>query len=189
MLVGDPLTFAVESEISRRYEEPSLMALGYFLIHVNGRCYGVKSPGATMLANSFDAVGGRIAMRGTHKAPFATADALQLADAYSRAIYIESRDDELFLGMPEAQFKKAIYSGQLIWAPDGDEAFDDGSHVLQFDADDRVRLVAFKRPDWLPDPASVSEIWLAANDFYSALEQWREGFQNQLSMLPHDSCR
>ncbi len=184
MLIGDPLTFAIESEITKRWKGPSLGALGYFIIHVNAHCYGVKSPDATMLANSFGEVEARIAMRGRHTAPFATADAFELADAYSRAIYIESREDELFLGMPEAQFTAAIYSRQLIWAPDGDEAFDDGSHVLQFDVDDRVRIVAFNRPDWLPDPRSINEIWLPANDFYCTLEEWREGFQKQLSMLP-----
>jgi hypothetical protein len=37
-----------------------------------------------------------------------------------------------------------IYSRHILWAPDGDAAFDDGSYILQFDVDERVRLIAFK---------------------------------------------
>ena len=48
----------------------------------------------------------------------------------------------------------------LVSAPDGDEAFDDGSYVLQFDVGDRVRLIAFKRPDQLVDLASVRAVFL-----------------------------
>jgi hypothetical protein len=56
MIVGDPSVFAIESEITRAYERLSFRALGYFVIYVCGRSYGVRAPDATMLACSFDAV-------------------------------------------------------------------------------------------------------------------------------------
>jgi hypothetical protein len=56
MLIGDPRSFAVESEISRAYLRLSSRALGYFVIHINGKSYGVKTADATMLAGSFDEV-------------------------------------------------------------------------------------------------------------------------------------
>ena len=68
--------------------------------------------------------------------------------------------------------------------PDGDEAFDDGSYVLQFDLGDRVRLIAFKRPESLVDPASVREVWLSSDTFYNALREWRDTFLAEWESLP-----
>jgi hypothetical protein len=61
MMIGNPGIFAIESEISRAYERLGLRALGFFVLHVGGRRYGVYEPEATMLANSFDDVQERIA--------------------------------------------------------------------------------------------------------------------------------
>jgi hypothetical protein len=89
--------------------------------------------------------------------------------------------------MSEAEFTKTLYSNSLVWAPDCDEAFDDGSYVLQFDTGDRVRLNAFRRPDALVDPASVRESWLSSDIFYNALREWRHTFMAEWESLPkHD---
>ena len=84
--------------------------------------------------------------------------------------------------MTEDQFRKAILRAQ--WAPDGDEAFDDGSYVLQFDVDERVRLLAFKRPDAFVDAGSVREVWLAADTYYGTLREWRDKFIAEWKTLP-----
>ena len=89
--------------------------------------------------------------------------------------------------MSEAQFTKTLYSKSLVWAPDGDEAFDDGSYVLQFDVGDRVRLIAFKRPESLVDPTSVREVWLSSDTFYSTLREWRNTFLAEWESLPKHS--
>ena len=68
-------------------------------------------------------------------------------------------------GLSETEFTETIYSNSLVGAPDGDEAFDDGSYVLQFDVGDRVRLIAFQRPDSPVDSASVREIWISSDIF------------------------
>jgi hypothetical protein len=187
MTVGDPSIFAIESEITRAFDKPSWRGLGFFVIHVGGQSYGVKSPGQSMLACSFDEVGARIAARSTHQAPFSDSAAIEIANAYTSAIYVDNAGDESYFGMTEAQFTKALYSNSLVWAPDGDEAFDDGSYVLQFDVGDRVRLIAFKRPGQLVDPASVREVWLSADTFYSTLHRWRDNFISEWQSLPkHD---
>ena len=187
MTIGDTSTFAIESEITRAFEKPSWRGLGFFVIHVAGQRYGIKSPGQSMLACSFDEVGTRITGRGKHQAPFAEAAAIDIANAYVGAIYLDNNGNETYFGFSEPQFTKAIYSNSLVWAPDGDEAFDDGSYVLQFDLDDRVRLIAFKRPDSLVDPASVREVWLSADTFYGTLREWRNSFMAEWESLPkHD---
>jgi hypothetical protein len=53
------------------YERLGFLALGFFVIHIGGRCYGVRAQDATMLACSFSKVERRIAERGLHTAPFA----------------------------------------------------------------------------------------------------------------------
>jgi hypothetical protein len=187
MTVGDTSIFAIESEITRAFEKPSWRGLGFFVIHIAGHSYGIKSPGQSMLACSFDEVGARINGHGTHQAPFAEATAIDIANAYTSAVYLDNNGNETYLGMNEGQFTKTLYSNSLVWAPDGDEAFDDGSYVLQFDVGDRVRLIAFKRPESLVDPASVREAWLSSDTFYNALREWRDAFLAEWELLPKHS--
>jgi hypothetical protein len=188
MIAGQTSLFAIESEITRAFEKPSWRGLGFFVIHIMGRCYGIKSPGNTMLACSFDEVGRRISGRGRHTAPFAEAAAADIANAYTTAIYLDHGDNDIkYFGMSEARFTEVVNSSGLVWAPDGDEAFDDGSYVLQFDVGDRVRLIAFNRPDWLVDAATLREAWLAADSFYDILRQWRGRFMAEWESLPKHS--
>jgi hypothetical protein len=184
MIVGDPSRFAIESEISCAFEPLSHRALGYFVIHVGGRQYGVRSSDATMMACSIDEVSERMTHRGNHIAPFAKdLDAGRIADAIYSAIYAKNPSDAYFQ-LPLNEFHDLIYTNKLIWAPDGDEAFDDGSYVLQFDDNDRVRLIAFSLNDVGIDPTTLRDEWLAANDFYRTLERWHSGIEDQLRTMP-----
>ncbi len=187
MIAGETSIFAIESEITQAFERLSQRGLGFFVIHVMGRRYGIKSPDATMLAVSFDEVGRRISGRGNHKASFSEADAAEIANAYTSALYLDHDENDTYFGFSEARFTEIIKSSRLVWAPDGEEGFDDSSYVLQFDVDDRVRLVAFTRPDGLVDPASLREVWLAADSFYEILRQWRERFIAEWESLPKQS--
>ncbi len=190
MMIGNPLKFAIESEITEALERSSQMALGFFIIDVEGHSYGVREPNATTLGASFDEVGRRIAGRGSHSLPvLMEADAGSVASAFRRAVYGECEEDELFFGMASAQFRDAIYSNHLVWAPDGDEAFDDGSYVLQLENQNHVRLIAFVgTPDFHYDPASLRDLRLSGDEFYTVLQNWHDGFENEwrasLSKLP-----
>jgi hypothetical protein len=95
MTVGDPSTFAIESEITRAFERPSWRGLGFFVIHVAGKSYGIKSAGQSMLACSFDEVGRRLNGRGTHQAPFAEAAAIDIANTYTSAVYLDNNGRKL----------------------------------------------------------------------------------------------
>lgn len=186
MIAGASSMFAIESGITQAYERLSLRALGFFVIHVGGYRYGRYSSDATMLANSFDEVNDRIAHRGQHIAPFATdPDAGKIADAFRLALYADDHEQKLFFGIPKPKFSELIYSKRITWAPDGDEAFDDGSYVLQFDVNDRVRLIAFRlNEDGLHDHATLSDAWLPADDFYRILQQWRDAFETEWTATP-----
>jgi hypothetical protein len=185
MIVGDPNTFAIESEISVAYERLSQRALGFFALHVGGRCYGVRDWDATMLACSFDGVGVRIKDRGAHAAgAIADRTAEVVAKAFSRAIFMEHDSNEIFFGMQSRTFSDLIHSSKIMWAPDGDEAFDDSSYVLQFDIERDVRLIAFSRAadDYL-DAGSLRDVWLPQEDFYRILQQWHEAFVAEWASL------
>jgi hypothetical protein len=185
LIIGDPSVFAIESSITEAYERLSFRGLGLFVIYVSGLCYGIRSAESTMLACSFDEVGRRIRMRGGHTVPFAAeTDGGGIADAFRNAIYSEEPRESHF-GIPLPRFREMIYSKRIVWAPDGDEAFDDGSYVLQFDVEDRVRLIAFKSvPGHTYDPATLRNTYLVADDFYGLLQRWHGAFENEWASLP-----
>jgi Immunity protein 42 len=184
MIVGNPSIFAIESEITRACERRSQLGLGFFVVHVAGRSYGVRKPDASMLGVSFDQIDKRVARRGSHKAPFAMdAKPADIAYSYRRAFYGESEEGELFFGMPFRQFTEAISSNHLEWV--GDEEFDDSSYVLQFEDENQVRLVAFTgTSDFCYDPASLRDVSLSQNEFYWILKVWRERFNDEWTSLP-----
>ena len=180
IVVGDPSVFAIESMITEAYERPGQRALGYFLIHISGNCYGVRSQDASMLACSFDGAIRRVARRGTHYvAPLEiNLTAEVIVDSYCGATYDESRQEEYYFNMAAVDFREVIASSEIVWAPDGDEAFDDGSHVLQFDYEQRVRLIAFKnigeRRDIL---ATLAEVLIDSDGYYGILDKWQRAFE------------
>lgn len=184
MTSGVQNIFEIESGFTQAYERLSFRALGFFVLHVGGLRYGVFEPGATLLANSFDEVGRRISERDSHTCAFASEpDAASIADAVRLAIYVEGPDEDRFFGLSREEFSQLVRSRHLLWAPDGDAAFDDGSYVLQFDVDHQVRLIAFKRTEGLLfDPGSLRDVWMEKSDFYAILQQWYEAFEAEWTL-------
>ena len=186
MLIGDPSVLAIESEVTRAYARRSFLALGSFVIHVRGRGYGRGSSDSSMLACSHDEVERRVAERGSHTVVFgAESDVAKIADAFLNAVYADEQQDHHF-GIPRAEFTNLVYSKHLIWAPEGDEGFDDGSYVLQFDVQDQARVIAFKNENCVHAPGSLREVWLPADDFYKILRDWREAFVKEWASLPKE---
>lgn len=189
MLIGDPNEFAIEFEIFRAFESKSLLGLGYFVIYLGGVMYGVRKHDATALAVSFDEVGRRLEARGTHSVSYANADAHEIADAVRVAIYCEpERADESFFGRSRDQFDRELGASRIQWAPDGDEAFDDGSHILQLDVGDRVRLIGFRFGcEAGVDSSTVRDIWIGADRYYSLLSEWRAAFMRSWTAAPKEA--
>lgn len=177
MIKGNPGFFAVESTIREVYVEKSLMALGSYIIHVAGKAYGVSSPDASILACSFDAVNLRIRRRGQHVASFDCDSAVDIMTKYLKTYYDDFDATVISEVRPYDEFRMQIQSAGIILAPDGDAAFDDGSHILQFDIGDRIRIVAFKNEAGLDGRLqSLTDVSMDAHIFYSTLEEWRQCF-------------
>jgi len=183
MLIGNPEIFAIESFVNKVYPSASFLALGYFSIHISSNVYGVRLPEASMLGCSFNSVQRRVEQRGSHLLPsVSNFEASVIAESVQNAIYSENPYDRVF-DMSREDFMESLYKREILWAPDGDEAFDDGSHVLQIDEGNEVRLIAFVNNEnteslW----GSVSEIYLSQDDFYNILEEWVRVFQEELKI-------
>jgi hypothetical protein len=187
IIIGDPHKFAIESCIARAYERLSFRALGYFVLHVKGRPYGVKSIDATMLACSLDEVQRRISRRGGHTAFFSQdSEADLIASAVDDSIYGPENQSANFRGLPQRQLRELVYSHHLQWAPDGDEAFDDSSRVLHFDVDDRIRIIAYtvEKDHYRLNPQTLRDQWLDADEFYGVLERWCDAFETEWLAAP-----
>ena len=177
MIVGRQDSFAVESVITEAFPGQSQQALGCFVIYVGGESYGVRQPDASMLGCSFDEVKGRIERRGEHQMHLLTdLGAAVIVEAFLDATYRETARDRYF-GLTRSAFSRAVHTAKIQWAPDGDEAFDDGSHVLQFDVGDKVRLIAFRNLEQADDIAdSIREAWIEGDVFYGLLSEWSQLF-------------
>jgi hypothetical protein len=92
IIAGQTSSFAMESEITRAFERPSCRGLRFFVIHVMGRRYRIKSRGNTVLAVSFDELEDE-SLDGKHKAPFAEAAVAVIASAYTSAVYLDQAAD------------------------------------------------------------------------------------------------
>ncbi len=189
MIFGDPSIFAIESGLTTAYEAVSLRGLGFFVIYLGGYRYGIRAPDATTLALPFDGIERRLADRGKHVAPFsAEPDAGKIADAFRNAFYADEQH-ESFFEIPLADFVELDCCNHLDWTtPYADEAFDDGSYVLQFDVDDRVRLIGYKsrNTDYRHAPESLRDMWLSSNEFYAILQSWRDAFENEWKATPKE---
>jgi hypothetical protein len=183
MIIGNPSRFAIESEITSAVERRSQMALGFFVIHILDHKFGVRKPDATMLGGSFGEVARRIKTRGS-RPPQAAAgqNASEIARAFRRIIYEGANEGEMFFGRSASELAKEIHSNQWEW--DCDEAFDDGSYVLQLDEGNEVRLIAFVgTPDFRYDPSTLREVHLSPDEFYGILREWSQLFYSEWRAL------
>jgi hypothetical protein len=179
MIVGDPSKIAIESLITYPYDRPSQRALGFFVIHVGGKRFGICSPEATLLACSFDTVKQRIEQAGKHTLFFLQGvEGARIVDAVIASMYDLSRQNEEFFGFSCQEFRDFLRKKDIIWAPDGDRAFDDGSHVLQFDNGENVRVIGFKNSDDIDEVSqSISDVTILASEFYAILSKWHDAFE------------
>jgi hypothetical protein len=183
IIIGDPNLFAIESGITTVLKSQSQLAIGHFVIHIGGHSFGVAEPDATLLGCSYAAVKRRLGRRGFHCIAFeGELDATQIVDAVHASIYDEVRQQESFFGLSSEVFRNALTANEIIWAPDGDAAFDDGGHVLQFDQGNRVRLIGFKNLETSEETLqTVIEEWLDQDQFYQLLKRWQEAFDVELN--------
>ena len=182
--------FAIESFISSAYYQESIRAVGYFLIKINGISYGVKEDDATALANSYDSVIECLETRGRHTAPadLIKLPALELAQLVNSILYDYPENEQYsrVFGISKDDLVKLIYKNGLIWKGGLDEAFNDGSSVLQFDIDNEtVRLIGYKVTDdddngnGIVDISTLTDLIISSDEYYLTLKEWADGFYKE----------
>ena len=178
---GDPRFFAIESHIAIAYSSGSMKALGCFLLHIAGKRFGVAERDATLLACSVEQVQRRLAMRGFHVAEYAeNTDAYLIAKSAYDSVYNDCNDADLIMGVTYSSFTRQLINSEIVWAPDGDQAFDDGSHVLQFDIGSKTRLIGYRATkERHVDPDGIAEIIIDSDIFYSILQLWLREFETE----------
>ncbi|SEM35475.1 Imm42 family immunity protein [Xaviernesmea oryzae] len=180
MLIGNKMTFAIQSEVSKFLESESQLAIGLFNIHIKANRYGVAKPDASLLGNSFKEVQLRIKRREKHTIKNEIS-AIDLVSIIQYETYGLGKIDLKFGENFRKQIMRDVDDNLLIWAPDGDEAFDDGSHVIHIDSKDKVRIIGFLNEEPV---AKLSEIYLEASVFYEVLSTWYAVFFDDWKRSP-----
>jgi hypothetical protein len=112
MFFGNSNIFAIESEVMTVYPEVDQRALGYFVIYINGNCYGVKKLDASLLACSLDMVRERLLNRGNHVSWITSChDTNMIADAVYGALYSIERENDFFFGVSRTYLFKSYHLG------------------------------------------------------------------------------
>lgn len=190
MLVGNKSSFAIEFNISLASAQESILAIGSFLVWVAGNQYGIDRPDASAMGCSVDEVVQRIRDHGKHVAPFSCiADGRRIGKEVVTAIYIDDMRSN-YLGVEASEFFRILNYSHVQWVPDGGESFDDGSIILQFDNNDQVRLIAFKRSynEEVILENTFRDISIEMGVFYKTAERFVEIFNiERLSMLRRDA--
>jgi hypothetical protein len=106
----------------------------------------------------------------------------KLQDAWREEPIIE----RAALGMPTSDFVTAAQAGNYypcLFTRGYSEEFDDGSEILRFDVDDQVRLIAARMAlvgnRLRPASGTFRDCWLAADEFYGILLEWRRRFETE----------
>ena len=181
MIAGNPSRFAIESEITGYVTKRFPGCVGYFVVHVAGETYCRKTEDATDLPGSFDAVEERLQRRGRRQVEYLEShSAHDIAEAYIAFVYAGEEHVPSTNSIDMEKFIFVFGRGDCVWMPDGTEAADDGSHLIQFDVQDRVRLIAFRSdPDALVKSGSLRELMLGGDEFYGVCDQWRQRFRKE----------
>ncbi|WP_374334534.1 Imm42 family immunity protein [Leeia sp.] len=187
MIFGDKNKFGVELSIDCYCISDGLMAVGKLLIYINGRKYGVDEPDATYLACSYNVIKEIVANRRRHCVPYVEdMSSSDIVSCFVWSVYAIPYGRNDWGGDFLKRLDDDLYKIGCVWAPDGDRAFDDGSHVLIFDVGEMVRLVAFVNSD---DEAVISssleELVIDADEFYGVLRGWVTGFNDAYQSNRH----
>ncbi|PDT27227.1 hypothetical protein CO660_24430 [Rhizobium sp. L9] len=172
MIVGNKEQFAIESEATKFLESENQMAVGFFNIYINSSRYGVRKEDSSILGNSYYEVKNRIKDRGKHifSRLLPAAEIIQIFQ-YENYGIASGGDD--FISRHDGKLLDEILSAKIVWAPDGDAAFDDGGHVFQIDEGKVVRLIGFIND--IP-AKNISEVRIEAAQFYKILRDWSNSF-------------
>jgi len=187
ILIGDKRRFAIETGFAPQSGRKIATVYGLFRIWIDGLGYGIDQEDATCLANSYEWLKYRLDNRGTFVGvDWSNKSVQEILGSARYEIY----------GRIGATAESCEPFRRLMMAPDGDEAFDDGSTIIQFDVNNVVRLVAGRtsamnsvealdratyRDEYSRllrwEPGTLRDITFDADVFYDTIRQWLSAFE------------
>ena len=183
IVLGHSDSFMLDTCVSLIYPGNRISkSLGWFNIWISGHRYGCHEPDSTLLGNSYDRVGAIIRNRGGHTSALSEYPANDIALRLGGACFGGLEFAEV-QGMSSDELYADVIRRRLWWAPDGDEAFDDGSNVIIFDIGASVRLVGFRMTDNAEAVVDVHESAVPEAVFYDLLIEWRNRFEKAVFAL------
>ena len=184
MLIGNESRFAIDSQLSEKNLSHSQIGIGYFNIILANHRFGIHEIDATVLGCSYKNVVNCLQMRNKHVAPFSEInDPHCIAKNLRDVLYINGDKGGPVFGLSRRSVINLVYKNKLLFAPDGDEAFDDGSYVIHFDIGPEVRLIGFMSGNGeFYEESTLVDVRLSANEFYGIIESWRLGFEKEVGI-------
>ena len=181
-IIGDTSKFAIESGISQAFERRSFLALGFFLIHVGGVCYGVRDDQATMLSSPLQKLNRILRLRGLIQGPelFEQQTAAEIFELLDSVIFEGDQRKSCQLVQDSFDVADFLYSSHAAMHHGCDEAFDDGSVLYYFPFQNKVRIIAaLSGEDTSRKLVSIRDIWITSDEFYGVIKDWRDFFQSE----------
>ena len=145
MIIGDTNSFAIVFEISD-FVKSHFIGIGSFNVYIKGTKYGQDDKGATTFFPLIPDLKKVLSEKEKSSELFINGNEVDICKAYYEAIYVGEELNKKYLGYSYVDFYNKILkipTNIISWSFIG-EAFDDGSHMLQINDTDRIKLLGFK---------------------------------------------
>lgn len=179
MLFGDKKVFGIEFEVKELYHNKSFIGDGFFVVYIDGFMYGIREDDASSFGAILWTLKESCSSFIHMKNPFNNFEDFEICDKFYDANYrSENRYPEktkmdydcTYLVKPGCDERDGNLANRfLIYWAQMEEAFDDGSFILQINEEKYIRILGFKASANY-DVENVHSAKVPIEDFFSTLQ-------------------
>lgn len=147
------------------------LAIGSYQLRLGEQWYGRSEESATALNISRDYAVSFAESARRLSSELSGLSAEALATGYISVIYKEEPKNAL-----EEALSTTEFSRKHTIAPDGDEGFDDGTHILVFAINDSIRLIGMRFDGH--NISDITDVVVPAKEFAEKLKDWSRWFDS-----------
>jgi hypothetical protein len=179
MTIGDINIFALEYSIIEYYDS-RYIGDGKFIVYINGTKYGKSNNNSTTFSSIIPSLGQRANTSNLTDPIFEKYPPYDLAFACYDSYYGEN-PKEVYLGLNREHFLVLKRNNKIEWHG-MDEAFDDGSFIIQLNnANNEISLIGYRAIS--SNPSQIEElnsIKLKYSIFSEIINQFIESIKNEM---------
>jgi hypothetical protein len=180
MIVGNKFEFAIEYTIQEFYQS-NFIGDGMFIIYIENIVYGKIDERQTTFSGIIPSLGRRAKEVNIVHDYLKNIDTMDLCDAWFQYSFQKENGTRI-----DASVMKLISKYDIEWHT-MDEAFDDGSTVLQINEGNTVRLIGLKYDTNYSDyKKSINYISLPTNVFCNTIEMFIESIKSDFRNTYND---